>query len=139
MKRILALDLGEKNIGVAISDEMGLLARPFTTLKNGKQVFGEIAEILDKNDCEKLVIGLPLSLSGKEEKQVEKIRDFSRSLEGVISVKIEFRDERFTTKLVEKRLINEGVSAKRRKELIDQMAAREILQDYLDENDKERY
>lgn len=139
MKRILAIDFGEKNIGVAITDEMGLLARPFATLRNPKKVYEEIVEILDTNDCEKLVVGLPISLSGKEGRQVEKIREFVNNLAKITDKKIEFYDERLTSKLVEKRLINEGVSAKKRKELIDQLSARELLQDYLDSNAKESY
>lgn len=129
MSRILAIDFGQKWIGLAISDKLKVIAKPFATLENKgkKYVISHLKNICQKLEVGKIVIGLPKSLSGKEGIQAKKVRNFAKSLKE-IKIPIVFEDERFTTEEA-KKFLKEKLSPKNLEK--NQLAAFYILQSYL--------
>jgi len=136
MSRILALDVGDKRIGVAISDELLMFGRPFGVVKNDKNAYAEIARICQQNQVLEIVAGLPITMKGQVGEQAKKTKEFVKNLGKIVNIPVILQDERLTTVMVEKMLILEGVKTSRRKELLDQMAAKVILQEYLDSKRK---
>ena len=142
--RKLGLDVGDKTIGVAVSDGLGITAQGVTTIERVgiKKDTGRVLEYIREYDCDTVVIGLPLKLDGSDSPQTEKVREFRQRLEnkmrsqGLGHVGIEYYDERLTTVMAEKVLIEADVSRKKRKDVIDKQAAVLILQAYLDSHAK---
>lgn len=141
--RIIGLDVGEKTIGVAVSDPLCITAQGVTIIERVgvRKDAGKVIDYIKEYECERVVIGLPLSLDGTDSVQTEKVRDFRVMLENKLKslgplskVQVEWQDERFTTKIAEQVLINADVSRKDRKKVIDKQAAVIILQSYLDSN-----
>jgi putative Holliday junction resolvase len=132
--RHLGLDIGDKRIGVAISDAEQILASPLTTIirDNDEQAITAIVELLTKYQVEKIIIGLPYSLSGNVGNQAIKVKAFTDILSQHTTTEIEFRDERLSTVAVERLLIDAGKKSQKRKEQRDAAAAAYILQGYLD-------
>ena len=132
--RILALDLGEKRIGVAVSDPTGTLASSLDLLprRNRNTDMAAIAELAAREGAEKVVVGLPISLSGELGPQALLTRRFIEELAAVLPLPIEEWDERFTTVTALEALRAQGVSRKRRRQRVDSAAAAVLLQDYLD-------
>jgi len=142
VKRILGLDVGDRRIGVAISDELGITARGLYTLErtNIKDDTQSILDTVRENDCSDVVIGLPLNLSGQDSGQTEKVRLFAQKLENKLrsnamqDVRVGLYDERFTTVIAESAMKEAGASKDTIKEAVDQQAAVVILQDWLQAN-----
>lgn len=136
MAILLGLDVGDTRIGVALSDELGVAAHPLCTLtrKNRKVDLIAISDLVSIHKVECVVIGLPISLDGSIGTQAEKIQKFAKRLEHVIDIPIEFQDERFTTAEAEEILHELNKDAKAQKELIDEVSAVIILDDYLNRN-----
>lgn len=141
--RIIGLDVGEKTIGVAVSDPLCITAQGVTIIERVgiRKDAGKVIDYIKEYECERVVIGLPLSLDGTDSVQTEKVRNFRVMLENKLKslgplskVQVEWQDERFTTKIAEQVLINADVSRKDRKKVIDKQAAVIILQSYLDSN-----
>ena len=138
----LGLDVGDKTIGVAVSDEMGIIADGVTTIERVgiKKDTGKVLDYIKEYNCDTVVIGLPLKLDGTDSTQTEKVREFRQKLEnklkgsGMNHVNIEFYDERLTTVMAERVLIEADMRRNKRKEIIDRQAAIIILQRYLDSN-----
>jgi len=130
--KILALDIGKKRIGVATCDRLEIAASPFTVVKAGKNAVGEIIALLSKEEVERVVIGLPVSLDGIEREPCERARFFKNELEKQTNLPIEFFDERLTTKIAEASLIETGMRREQRREVIDAVAAALILRSYLE-------
>src|SRR5215472_6284902 len=100
MARLMALDVGEARIGVAISDATGFLASPYTTLhvsRDEAQTWMAILRLIDETEAEKLVIGLPISLDGEVRSQGKRIQAFAELLKEHITIPVTFWDERFST------------------------------------------
>ena len=133
MAILLGLDVGDTRIGVALSDELGVAAHPLCTLtrKNRKVDLIAISDLVSIHKVECVVIGLPISLDGSIGTQAEKIQKFAKRLEHIIDIPIEFQDERFTTAEAEEILHELNKDAKAQKELIDEVSAVIILDDYL--------
>ena len=133
MAILLGLDVGDTRIGVALSDELGVAAHPLCTLtrKNRKVDLIAIADLISIHKVERVVIGLPISLDGSIGTQAEKVQKFAQRLEHVIDIPIEFQDERFTTAEAEEILRELNKDTKEQKELIDEVSAVIILDDYL--------
>jgi putative Holliday junction resolvase len=130
--RILGLDIGERRIGVAVSDEMGTIASPVGMIRRESDVPRELKALIAKYGAVRLVAGLPVGLSGREGPQAAVVREFADALAGEIDVPLEYWDERLSTAVAERSLIAGGTRRSKRKEKIDAVAAAVILQGYLD-------
>ena len=132
--RIIGLDVGTKTIGVAVSDIMGWTAQGVTTVKRSDpdSDVAEIKKLIDEFEAEQVMIGLPLNMNGSAGPSVDMVRQFGDQLEAEISIPIVYRDERMSTMAAERYLLEGDVSRKKRKKVIDKMAAVFVLQGYLD-------
>ncbi|MEH7504997.1 Holliday junction resolvase RuvX [Neobacillus drentensis] len=134
--RVLGLDVGTKTVGVALSDEFGWTAQGLTTLKinEEKSVFGfeEIGQLIKEYQVDTVVIGLPKNMNGTIGPRAEASMQFAREIESKFAVPTVLWDERLTTMAAERVLLEADVSRKKRKKVIDKMAAVMILQGYLD-------
>jgi len=131
--RILALDVGRRRIGIAISDPLAITARPHSTILRNREAPAKIASIIQEMEVGQLIVGLPLHLSGAEGEQAADVRAFVQKLAERTSIPIEYRDERLTTVEAEQRLWDKRGDWRKRKKEIDAVAASVILQDYLRE------
>lgn len=131
--RVLALDLGTKRVGVAVSDELCLTTRPLPTLARvgWKQLLRQIAELCARFDVRTVVIGLPLSLDGSEGDAAREARRVARNLSLSLPVAVRLQDERLTSRAAEEGLRAAGCGADEIKERVDGEAAALILRDYL--------
>ncbi|MEG0923477.1 MAG: Holliday junction resolvase RuvX [Anaerovoracaceae bacterium] len=138
--RKIALDVGDKTVGIALSDELGITAQGLMTLQRVgiRKDAGKILDLVKEYNCDTIVVGLPKNLNGTDSIQTEKVYEFRTMLEnklkstGMQDVEVVWQDERFTTVIAEKVLISADVSRKKRKEVIDKQAAVLIMQGYLD-------
>ena len=138
--RFLSLDVGDKTIGVAVTDALLMTAQGVTTIERigQRKDADKIIAYIKEYECEKVVMGLPMNLDGSDSVQTQKVRDFKTLLynkmcaSGLKNVEVVFQDERFTTKIAENVLIDADVRRKDRKSVIDKQAAVLILQSYLD-------
>lgn len=132
--RIMGLDIGDKTIGVAVSDLMGLTAQGVTTIKRvgKKKDIEEIKKIISEKQVNKIVSGLPKNMNGTVGPQGEKVQKFCELLKQETNLPIEFWDERLSTVAAERSLIEGNVRRENRKKVIDMLAAVIILQGYLD-------
>ncbi|CEH35316.1 Holliday junction resolvase RuvX [Romboutsia lituseburensis] len=132
--RIMGLDVGDKTIGVAVSDLMGLTAQGITTVKRvgKKKDIEALKEIIKERQVNKIVSGLPKNMNGTLGPQGEKVIKFCELLEQETGIKIEYWDERLSTVAAERTLIQGNVRRENRKSVIDMVAAVIILQGYLD-------
>ncbi|WP_042272118.1 Holliday junction resolvase RuvX [[Clostridium] dakarense] len=132
--RIMGLDVGDKTIGVAVSDLMGLTAQGVKTVKRvgKKKDIEELKAIIKERQVNKIVSGLPKNMNGTLGPQGEKVIKFCELLEEETGIKIEYWDERLSTVAAERTLIQGNVRRENRKSVIDMVAAVIILQGYLD-------
>jgi putative Holliday junction resolvase len=131
--RILAIDPGERRIGIALSDPTGTIASPHSVIDRRTQDEGsEIRSICDEYDVERIVVGLPLHLRGGEGGSAEMARRLAAVAAEATGLPVELVDERFTTKTAEAALLEGDVGRAKRKELRDKVAAAVLLQGYLD-------
>jgi putative Holliday junction resolvase len=138
--RVLALDLGRKRIGLALSDELGITAQGLQTLeREGRR---EDIEILRRLAVEKnvglILIGDPLHMSGERSRQSDYTREFAKELEYKTGLPIRFWDERWSSREAERTLRGSGIAPDRRKPAIDRLSAVILLQSYLDSGDAGR-
>ena len=135
MERIIGLDLGSKTCGVSVSDSSRFIARALKTIRfesdNYDDCFDQILELLDQEKIKEVVLGLPKHMNGDIGERGQLSIDFANELEKE-GITCHLWDERLTTVSAERLLISGDVSRKKRKKIIDQMAAVEILQSYLD-------
>lgn len=130
--RRVALDVGGRRIGLAVSDELGMVASPVRTVDIKHERLSGLIEAINEYNPIEVVIGLPTGMSGLEGPQAEEIRRFAGELAELIPVPITYWDERLTTFAADQALLASGHRAKRRKQLVDAVAASLILQSYLD-------
>ena len=138
MGRILALDYGSKKIGVAISDPMKIIAKPFQIIINSnyKRVLNEINNLIEELDIEIILVGLPITMKNTSSEQTEKVVEFINQLRDDLSIDIETYDERLTSKMATKLLVMQGVKTGHNKHEIDKTSAAIFLQNYLDDPTK---
>lgn len=132
--RILGLDIGDKTIGIALSDPLLITAQGITTIKRtniGNDIL-ELKKICDEYKVEEFLVGFPKNMNGTIGPQCEKVMEFCKVLEKKIGFKITLWDERLTTVAAERAMLEADLSRKKRKKIIDKMAATYILQGYLD-------
>jgi len=132
--RLVGLDIGDVRIGVAVSDPLGIVATPkgVITRTNDTADVEAVAEAVREANAVTVVAGLPLNQHGEVGPQAEKTLDFIEKLKAVIEVPIETIDERFTTLIAKSALAQGNLKGKKRKGKVDQVAAQQILQTYLD-------
>jgi putative Holliday junction resolvase len=132
--RVVAVDLGSRRMGVAVSDGLGLSAQPHATLprRGGRQDLEAIAEVVRRFDAERVILGLPLTPEGEVGRAARAAQAFAERLRGALAVPVELLDESFTTTEAEAVLIEANLSRARRKQVVDRLAAALILQRYLD-------
>lgn len=134
MERILGIDVGDKRIGVAVTDPLQITAQGVMTLKrktrdDDLQAF---RELIEKYEIKKIVSGLPLNMNGSESAQTRKTVNFCQFIKKRLDIEIIYIDERLTSAWSEKILIEGNVSRENRKDYIDMLAAQMILQSYMD-------
>lgn len=136
MEKILGLDLGQRTCGIAISDELGMLAHGVETYRfkdnHYKSAAYRVKQLVDEHHIHIIVLGLPKHMNGDLGIKAQISIDFKERLEKMMDVEVILVDERLTTVMAENQLIFADVSRKKRKEVIDKMAAVQILQGYLD-------
>ena len=131
----MALDVGGRRIGVAVSDETRLIATPVGYVERDtrhRRDRAELRDLIARWQVERLVVGLPTSLSGREGPQAAEVRAYADNLANDLDVPLDYWDERLTTAIAERALIAAGARRAARREQIDATAAAVILQDYLD-------
>ncbi len=135
MGRVLALDVGDRRVGVALSDPIGIVAQGLDTIHRSRKTDKDvkvIAELARKHEVERIVVGWPLESSGRPGAQARKVEKFIEAPQTDIDLPFERWDERMTTAIAERALIEAGESRARRKQLIDKVSAILILQSWLD-------
>ena len=132
--RILGLDIGQKTIGVAISDPLGFTAQGITTIRRKKkeEYINEIINLCKEYVVETIVVGLPKNMNGSIGFAGEKIMEFTELLKDSVECKIELWDERLTTVAAHRAMLEADLSRGKRKKIVDKIAATYILQGYLD-------
>ena len=134
MDRLIGLDVGDRTIGVAVSDLLMITAQGVTTIKrtNLKADLQELKRIIEEYNVTKIIVGLPKMMDGSIGIQGEKVIEFTEKMKAKIDLPVDFQDERLTTALSEKILISADVKRKKRKEVIDKLAAVQILTTYME-------
>ncbi len=135
--RYLGLDLGSRTLGMAISDSLGIIASSYKIIRHDEEYEGLIAEVesvVKEKQIEAIVLGLPKNMNNTIGPKGELSFHFKEMLEDRMHIPVYLQDERLTTKQAENLLINNDTSRKKRKKVIDSMAATIILQSYLDKN-----
>ena len=132
--RMMGLDVGDKTIGVAVSDALGLTAQAVDVIRRTgpDKDFARLETLVNDYEVEHIVVGLPKNMNGTIGPRAEKCRLFAESLKQRLHLPVTLWDERLTTVAAEKMLISADVRRKSRKKVIDKMAASLILQTYLD-------
>ena len=132
--RIMALDVGSRTIGIACSDALLMTAQGIETIRRTslENDFNRLRELISEYEVHELVVGMPKHLNGTKGERAEKTEDFVEKMKAVIDLPVTFWDERLSTVMAERQLIAADVSRKKRKGVIDKMAAVVILQGYLD-------
>jgi putative holliday junction resolvase len=132
--RILALDLGKKRIGLAVSDPLGITAQGLPTLErsNIRADLDALAHLIETHEVTLLLMGHPLHMSGKEGRQAEYTRDFAERLHQKTGIEVRFWDERLTTVEAQRVLRESGISIEKRARAVDRLAAVILLESYLE-------
>ena len=132
--RIMAIDYGDAHTGVAVSDPTGFLVGSTTTINSWRQevVVDELARLSEKHRPEEVVLGFPKNMDGTDGRKADLYRELARALEEVTGMKVILWDERRTTIDAHQILFNQGKDGRKRKKIVDAMAASLILENYLD-------
>ena len=132
--RIMALDVGSRTIGIACSDALLMTAQGIETIRRTslENDFKRLSDLISEYEVHELVVGMPKNMNGTKGERAEKTEEFVGKMKEVIDLPITFWDERLSTVMAERQLIAADVSRKKRKDVIDKMAAVVILQGYLD-------
>ncbi|MBF8294004.1 MAG: yrrK [Bacteroidetes bacterium] len=134
-KRIMGLDFGTTRIGISLSDPLQIIAKPFTTIENGRGMIGEIRVIVRDENVGLIVVGMPLNLKGEKGKKAQEVDEFIGKIRDAIHVEVIHWDERFTTLIAHQTLLSMGTKREERrtkKGRVDSMAAAILLQGFLD-------
>ena len=145
MSRVLGLDVGDRRIGIAISDELGITSRGILTLNrtNIKADTQKLLDIIIENKCSAVIVGLPLNISGSDSVQTVKVRRFALKLQNKLQsssmgdIKVILYDERYSTLAAEETMQEMGLKNAKKRDIIDQQAAAVILDGWLRENERE--
>ena len=132
--RIMSLDVGSRTIGIACSDALLMTAQGIETIRRTslEKDFNRLQELIAEYEVHELVVGMPKNMNGTKGERAEKTEEFVEKMKEVIDLPVTYWDERLSTVMAERQLIAADVSRKKRKSVIDKMAAAVILQGYLD-------
>ena len=132
--RIISLDVGSRTIGIACSDALLMTAQGIETIRRTslEKDFNRLQELIAEYEVHELVVGMPKNMNGTKGERAEKTEEFVEKMKEVIDLPVTYWDERLSTVMAERQLIAADVSRKKRKSVIDKMAAVVILQGYLD-------
>lgn len=130
--RVIGLDVGDKRVGVAVSDSLGKTAQPLETLSRDDDLMVRLAGLIDETGAQRLVVGLPLLMDGREGAQARKVRRFASELEESLNLPVTMVDERLTTREAQALMAEAGLERRERKEAADRVAAALILRAYMD-------
>ncbi|MBS5336857.1 MAG: Holliday junction resolvase RuvX [Veillonella sp.] len=132
--RIMSLDVGSRTIGIACSDALLMTAQGIETIRRTslEKDFNRLQELIAEYEVHELVVGMPKNMNGTKGERAEKTEEFVEKMKEVIDLPVTYWDERLSTVMAERQLIAADVSRKKRKSVIDKMAAVVILQGYLD-------
>lgn len=135
-KRILAIDYGEKRIGIAITDPLNIFAYPLTTLQNNTDFLKNLKLILDQYNVARILMGNPIKEDGSENRLLNKIEKLKDEIEQKFNITVILVDERYSSEIARQRIIESVKSKKKRKDksLLDKNAAAVILEDYMKSN-----
>lgn len=128
---MLALDLGEVRVGVALSDPLGMTAQPLEVVERHR-LLKRLPELIAEYEVQRIVVGLPLRLDGSKGQAAQAVKAAAKDIEAAVKLPVELWDERLTTAQAQRMLIGADVSRKGRKSAVDKIAAALILQSYLD-------
>lgn len=134
-KRIMGLDFGTTRIGISLSDPLQIIAKPFTTIENGRGTIGQICDIIRDENVGLVVVGMPLNLKGEKGKKAQEVEEFIGRIRNATDVEVVYWDERFTTLIARQTLLSMGTKREERrtrKGRVDSMAAAILLQGFLD-------
>jgi putative Holliday junction resolvase len=133
--RVAAVDLGKVRVGLAVSDELGAIAHPRSALAGGnqKKLLAELALFAKTEGVRRFLVGLPLNRTGDEGREATRARKFAQALADATGLEVELVDERLSTVEATRRLAEGGVSARKRRPLIDSASAAVLLQAWLDQ------
>jgi putative Holliday junction resolvase len=129
----MSIDYGEKRLGIAVTDPLNIFAYPLTTLDNDARLTANILKLIAEYNVTKIIIGNPLKENGEESKVSPVVKEFSRKLQSATGIDIELVDERYTSHIAQRRIIESVPTKKKRRDkgLIDKNAAAILLEDYL--------
>jgi putative pre-16S rRNA nuclease len=131
--RVLGVDLGERRVGVAVSDRTGVLASPLCVLERTPQLYDELRRIVDDEEAEAVVVGLPVRLDGRDGPEAVKARTEAAAMAERLGVPVHLSDERLTTVAAHARMAEAGSSSRDRRPRVDAAAAAMLLQSWLDQ------
>jgi putative holliday junction resolvase len=131
VSRYLGIDYGSKRVGIAISDGLGLTARPLEVVPRG-ELPDFLRGLVEEYPIHQVVVGLPTALGGHEGESATGARELAKEVREILGVPVELVDERFTSRMAESALLESGMRRRRRKETVDKVAAAIILQTFLD-------
>ena len=132
MSRVLGIDYGDTRIGIALSDPMQIITKPFTTLRNDVNFLDKLKEIINDKEVETVVVGYPIGMKGQITKQTEKVQQFIDQLQSILQLEIVTVDERLSSVSAENILKQQGIKTGHNKSMIDDTSAAIILQEYID-------
>ena len=130
--RIIALDVGDRMVGVAVSDPDGLIAQPYASLKRDQEIFERVSDIAKGLKAEKIIVGMPMKMDGTEGLEAIKVREFAAELEKKTGIPVDFVDERLSTKEAERTMKEMKAPLYRAKEMSHSIAASLFLRKYLE-------
>ena len=138
--KILGVDIGERRIGLALSDPLGITAQGLKTIQieNPEEVYDKLMQIIKEKKVEKIVFGLPRNMNGTLGPQAEKVQKYALNFNSISQLPVDFEDERLSTVSAEKVLLLANQSRAKRKKAIDRLSAVIILQSYLDRKSAEK-
>ena len=134
-KRIMGIDFGTTRIGISLSDPLQIIAKPFSTIENGRGMIGQILETIRDENVGLIVVGMPLNLKGEKGKKAQEVEGFIGKIRNATHVEVVSWDERFTTLIAHQTLLSMGTKREERrtkKGRVDSMAAAILLQGFLD-------
>ena len=138
LNRILAIDYGDKKVGLALSDPMKIIAKPYKTIVNNSKesLLSDIIQIIQLKDVNEIVVGLPKTLKNTYSEQTYKVKDFIDYITGSLDINVVIVDERLSSIEAKRSLINQGIKTGHNKKDVDMTAAALFLQNYLDKIEK---